>query len=29
MLERPGVKGVRFDVEIKDGKPVLKATPTK
>jgi hypothetical protein len=29
VLERPGVKGVRFDVEIKDGRPVLKAIPTK
>jgi hypothetical protein len=29
VLERPGVKGVRFDVEMKDGKPVLKAIPTK
>jgi len=29
VLEQPGAKGVKFDVAIRDGKPVLKATPTK
>jgi hypothetical protein len=29
VLERPGVKGVRFVVEVKEGKPIVKAIPTK
>jgi hypothetical protein len=29
VLEQPGVRGVRFDVAMKDGKPILKAIPTK
>ena len=29
ILEQPGVRGVKFDVSIRDGKPVLKAIPTK
>ena len=29
MLQKPGVKGVRFDVAVENGKPVLKAIPQK
>jgi hypothetical protein len=29
VLKQPGVKGVRFDVSLQDGKPVLKAIPQK
>jgi hypothetical protein len=29
VLEQPGVKGVRFDVGVQDGKPILKAIPQK
>lgn len=29
VLEQPGVRGVRFDVRVQDGKAVLKAIPTK
>jgi hypothetical protein len=29
VLQQPGVKGVRFDVSVQDGKPVLKAIPKK
>jgi hypothetical protein len=29
VLEQPGVKGVRFDVSVQDGKPILKAIPQK
>jgi hypothetical protein len=29
VLERPGVKGVRFDVTVENGKPILKAIPQK
>jgi hypothetical protein len=29
VLKQPGVKGVRFDVSVQDGKPVLKAFPQK
>ncbi len=29
LLEQPGVRGVRFDVSVRDGKAVLKAIPTK
>ena len=28
-LEQPGVRAVRFDVSVRDGKAVLKAIPTK
>jgi hypothetical protein len=29
VLSKPGVKGVRFDVTVENGKPVLKAIPQK
>ena len=29
VLSKPGVKGVRFDVTVENGKPVLKAIPKK
>src|SRR5262249_6062181 len=29
VLRQPGVRGVRFDVSVQDGKPVLKAIPQK
>jgi hypothetical protein len=29
VLEQPGVKGVRFDVDLKDGKTILKAIPQR
>ncbi|MEO6951049.1 MAG: MXAN_5187 C-terminal domain-containing protein [Polyangia bacterium] len=29
LLEQPGVRGVSFDVSMKDGKAILKATPRK
>jgi len=29
VLSRPGVKGVRFDVTVENGRPVLKAIPQK
>ncbi|HWE28274.1 MAG TPA: MXAN_5187 C-terminal domain-containing protein, partial [Polyangia bacterium] len=29
VLKQPGVKGVRFDVSVMDGKPILKAIPQK
>jgi hypothetical protein len=29
VLSKPGVKGVRFDVSVENGKPVLKAIPQK
>lgn len=29
VLEQPGVKSVRFDVDVKEGKTVLKAIPLK
>jgi hypothetical protein len=29
VLKQPGVKGVRFDVSVQDGKPILKAIPQK
>jgi hypothetical protein len=29
VLKQPGVKGVRFDVSLQDGKPILKAIPQK
>lgn len=29
VLRQPGVSGVRFDVSVQDGKPVLKAIPQK
>ncbi len=29
LLEQPGVKSVRFDVAVKDGKAILKAIPSK
>jgi hypothetical protein len=29
VLEQPGVKGVRFDVSVQDGRPILKAIPQK
>lgn len=29
VLEQPGVRGVRFDVQVVGGKAILKATPTK
>ena len=29
VLKQPGVKGVRFDVSVQDGRPVLKAIPQK
>jgi len=29
VLSRPGVKGVRFDVTVENGKPILKAIPKK
>ncbi len=29
ILEQPGVKGVRFEVTTKDGKPIVKAIPQK
>jgi hypothetical protein len=29
MLSKPGVKGVRFDVSVENGKPILKAIPQK
>jgi hypothetical protein len=29
VLSKPGVKGVRFDVTVENGKPILKAIPQK
>lgn len=29
VLAKPGVKGVRFDVTVENGKPILKAIPQK
>lgn len=29
VLNKPGVKGVRFDVSVQDGRPILKAIPQK
>jgi hypothetical protein len=29
VLSKPGVTGVRFDVTVENGKPVLKAIPKK
>jgi len=29
VLAKPGVKGVRFDVSVENGKPILKAIPQK
>ena len=29
VLSKPGVKGVRFDVTVENGKPILKAIPKK
>ncbi|MCA1664788.1 MAG: hypothetical protein LC659_11050, partial [Myxococcales bacterium] len=29
LLAKPGVKGVRFDVTVENGKAILKATPQK
>ncbi len=29
VLSKPGVKGVRFDVAVENGKPILKAIPQK
>jgi len=29
VLSRPGVKGVRFDVTVENGKPILRAIPQK
>ena len=29
VLRQPGVRGVRFDVTVQDGKPILKAIPQK
>jgi hypothetical protein len=29
VLEQPGVRGVKFDVAVQNGKAVLKATPTR
>jgi hypothetical protein len=29
VLAKPGVKGVRFDVTVENGKPILRAIPQK
>ena len=29
VMSRPGIKGVRFDVSVENGRPVLKAIPQK